>query len=182
MKRLTDDKSYDELTAGIVDQFYEMDPETEDVAREGAHLQNGMVVLIENPWDRAKTPDDMALLGAHLSDARMVNRWCTITDLEPGDEITSFIGVYEDGVKRQRRVPSWAAWLYKKDSLPAEDFRNTIYGIDGREVWEVPEAETSEWLLKVTYVNRPYFKVKLGSTGETMTASEYLLKNGTKKS
>lgn len=110
----------------IVEQNYEMDPETDDIFTSDM-LQYGMRVLVENPQDREslKSMSLMERLGiefdkTNLSRIRKLNRWCTVSHMRLTGDMVTFIGTYEDGVKCLRTASVNSAWIVKKDSIPAE--------------------------------------------------------------
>jgi hypothetical protein len=110
----------------FIEQYYEMVPETEDVMPSGEDLEEGMRVVVEDPTSR-KNLDELryhiergtAFSPALLATARMTNRWCEVTDVAIWDDegYITFVGVYDDGVKRQRKHPIDTAWIVKKDSI-----------------------------------------------------------------
>lgn len=109
----------DSDTPKYVDKFYEMDPETEDLIR-GDELRNDMVVVIEDGMLRADTEHLRSRYDSER--ARANNRWCTVSSIRrryTGDDnaIVSFIGVYEDGVKKERSFSESYCWIVKKDSM-----------------------------------------------------------------
>lgn len=107
-------------------KFYVMDPKTEDLLPNGKRLTNGMRVL-------AGSPDNRERIEKYETDWVMdrlleQNRWCTVSDLEVGDTIVSFVAVYEDGTKRLRVLGLYLPWLVKLDSIPEEARKyNTVY-------------------------------------------------------
>lgn len=120
--------------AEFVDQYYEMDPETDDVLTGGEDLEAGMRVLVEDPVQRINITSLQYYIehdqphGEILSEARMRNRWCRVTDIVIRDEFVTFVGVYANGVKRQRRHPIDMGWIVKKDSLPQDsDGENEVF-------------------------------------------------------
>ncbi len=103
---------------GFVPQTYTMDPETEDLLPSGEMLREGMVVLIES-W-QWRYDIDRELTDRSFNLALQRNRWCTVTQIkrnELGNHF-KFVGVYEDGTKRVREIPTGVAWLVKLDSIP----------------------------------------------------------------
>jgi len=116
-------------TEGLVDAFYEMDPETEDVLSNGTLIVDGMKVLIESPSNRTIVHDQLSDAG--LYEARRDNSWCKVENSAIEGAYVAFVGVYEDGVKRKRMVLKSEAWVVKKDSIPRVD---GIYSIAQDEV------------------------------------------------
>jgi hypothetical protein len=104
---------------GLVDAFYEMDPETEDVLSNGTLVVDGMKVLIESPSNRTIVHDQLSDTG--LYEARRDNSWCKVENSAIEGAYVTFVGVYEDGVKRKRTVAKSEAWIVKKDTIPRVD-------------------------------------------------------------
>lgn len=104
-----------EMSEELVDQHYEMNPETETILFDGTYLRDGMKVLIESPALRAhvKRENDV-----NTPIARVTNRWCVVSHVRNETGFTSFIATYDDDVMRKRSYPIDIAWLVKKDSLP----------------------------------------------------------------
>lgn len=108
---------------GYVSKYYEMDPETDDLIANGEQLENGMRVICEDP-DPKNDLDTMQSgdrqwwnIGITRERANRWNRWMTVSEVIPGDEITEFVGVYDDGTKKKFNVASLVGWYVKKDSL-----------------------------------------------------------------
>lgn len=102
----------------LVPKYYVLNPETEDMLPSGRVLKNGMKVLVEDP-DRRQRPENFTK-GDWARDWILVeNRWCTVTHFTFTDRNVQFIAVYDDGTKRQRKVPADCAWIVKKDSVKA---------------------------------------------------------------
>lgn len=104
----------------FVPRYYRMNPKTEDLFTDGKGLVNGMVILVENPDSRA------IIKSTEMEDweydrALVLNRWCTVSELNVVGGALIFVGVYEDGVKIKRNMSLYDSWLVKKDSLP-DDF------------------------------------------------------------
>lgn len=115
-------------TLNYTSMHYDMDPQTEDLLPGGEDLREGMVVLIESSI--VKENPNTALregIGSEYAFARLkeANRWCEVTELRysgydsaDSSRLVTFIGVYADGTKRQRKYSTGYAWFVKKDSLP----------------------------------------------------------------
>lgn len=113
-----------EQPTNLVDKWYEMNPETEDVLPSGRHLIPGMVVLIESPQGRMDLTTWQTWSKADLRNARMWNRWATVAEqpqIVGNGHTISFIAEYEDGSKMQYTTAVQYAWLVKKDSRPDLD-------------------------------------------------------------
>lgn len=104
-----------ETTEKYVPKFYQMDPETEDVFPNGSFLSNGMKVLLEDPAKRTKVDGDLE----DWQEARALedNRWCVVERLVVLGTQVTFVGVYEDGTKRTRRLEMSNSWIVKIDSI-----------------------------------------------------------------
>lgn len=109
-----------EIPSELVPQFYEMDPETEDLLFDGTLLQPGMVVLIEAPELRMplEFADAAPLAPEQMDVAKLNNRWTKIVIAEIHSGDVSFIGEFADGTRRKRSTPVRYAWLVKRNSLP----------------------------------------------------------------
>ena len=104
-----------EIPSELVDKYYRMVPETDDVIS-GRRLQEGMVVLVESVSKRFALDYDRSE-GERLS-MQVMNRWCRVEDLTISGNSTQFIGVYADGYKHSRLDPITDGWIVKKDSIP----------------------------------------------------------------
>jgi len=112
------------LTDGtFVDQYYQMDPTTDDLIR-SYRLRDGMRVLIESPTIKSallvdKVQEDIT----ELHKALQYNRWCVVTELawNRKDNLISFIAVYDDGTKSTISVGMAHNWYVKIDSLPVAE-------------------------------------------------------------
>lgn len=97
---------------GLVSKWYEMDPETEDVLYNGGDLQEGMVVLLENPemrvdiWE-AETDEEWFR-------ALRTNRWMMVSRIEVIGSYVRLFAEYEDGMKSKLEFPIREAWLVKR--------------------------------------------------------------------
>lgn len=100
----------------FVDQYYRMDPETEDLFY-GSELMDGMRVLTASFRDRA----DLRYADKGKGDAELAlkrNRWCTVSKYRTDDTEVSFIGIYDDGTKIIHTHSVTHGWLVKLDSIP----------------------------------------------------------------
>lgn len=106
-------------------KYRDMDPQTEDLISRGALLDNGMVVLIENPsWRRdlrSLEQGPAEAKEAALYEAKVSNRWCEVSELSCRRGIVAFVAIYSDGTKRKRTYSADSAWYVKKDSIPKVD-------------------------------------------------------------
>jgi len=104
-----------QILMGFVPKFYMMDPKTEDLLPNGRHLRNGMKVLIADSAQRGKAKEmDQSWMRERLM---RENRWCTVTELQVINNLTTFIGVYDDGVKFKRSNSTMDSWLVKLSSV-----------------------------------------------------------------
>jgi hypothetical protein len=104
----------------IVDADQPMNSHEEYVEYDGAKLEDGMVVLLAEP--ETKTSFKNLVWETQIAGLLETNRWCTVSEVEiwdadPANPFVTFIGIYEDGTKRQRSLPIHYAWLVKKDSV-----------------------------------------------------------------
>lgn len=110
----------------LVDKFYKMDPDTEDILLDGTELQNEMCVLIESPIKRNDTSlIARTLLGQYWLNIN--NRWCTVTKLKLDYTTSSisFVAVYADGLKAKRQYDMSYAWIVKK-GFETRPFQNEV--------------------------------------------------------
>lgn len=101
----------------LVDKFYEMNPLLEDLIK-GHLLQNGMRILISDPRFRSDLayPESFYTNEAFREAALRWNRWMTVTELdteylEAG--LVSFIGLYDDGTKKDFILATLHGWFVK---------------------------------------------------------------------
>lgn len=104
----------------FVEQFYEMNPDTEDILFDGTELRDGMVVLIENDSSRENLGTVSLSGGAMLTKALVNNRWCTVSNIRIENSLVYFIAEYENGIKKKRWTSDTYAWYVKKDSIPKD--------------------------------------------------------------
>jgi len=107
-----------ELSDDFVHKSYINDPVTEDFLYDGTFLENGMVILIEDPRYRA----DLILAAKYEDDyilAQERNRWIKVSRLEKDykNNYLHFQGDFMDGSSRKLRFPMRYAWFVKKDSM-----------------------------------------------------------------
>lgn len=102
----------------FVPKYYVMDPETEEIVFDGTCLENGMVVLIANPNERARPETDWSRDWS-LDRLNECNRWCKVSKVTvfPEINVVHFIGTYEDGTQRKRKYSIDESWIVKKDSM-----------------------------------------------------------------
>ena len=165
----------------FVDQYYEMDPETEDVLHNGTLVKDGMKILLEDPFLRERIKADMSATATSI--ARMSNRWCTVEGstitVDPsGRSFLAFVAVYEDGVKRKRTIPAGLAWIVKTDSVPRIDRIVDAGGF----VREGTIGEILKDLKGFEDDTLAYFSVEIGGTDIVISACQYLRTNGGKSS
>jgi hypothetical protein len=112
-----------EAYRGIVEQYYEMNPETETLLFDGDALQDGMTVLIDSGYRQ-----DLDEIESHYDyhKARINNRWCTVSNLIQKGDLLTFIGTYEDGVMEKRTFNSSIAWLVKLNTIPESKDENDV--------------------------------------------------------
>lgn len=101
----------------FVPKFYRMNPETEEILFDGTELENGMVVLIENPNLRQNITLATTMNPEAFDNALRMNRWMEVQHVTAKDDIVEFIGRYDDNTKSKHRFALRTAWLVKKDSI-----------------------------------------------------------------
>lgn len=104
----------------LVDKWYDMDPEVEDLLWDSSELVEGMVVLIDNPMLRIDVR--YPLSAEMLYQARTWNRWFMISHIvDLNSTHINFMANYEDGSKRKFvAVAKSRSWLCKLGGLNAE--------------------------------------------------------------
>lgn len=105
-------------TDGMVDKWYEMDPDTEDLLYDGGELMDGMFVLLENPEMRVDVREE--LTDEELFRARRTNRWMQISRVKVTDKHVSFMAEFEDGVKSKLEFPVDESWIVKDFPSPSK--------------------------------------------------------------
>ena len=109
------------LTDGtFVDQYYQMDPTTDDLIRSYA-VRDGMRVLIESPTIKSElVPDKVQEDIVELTKALTYNRWATVTELawNRKEGMISFIALYDDGTKAGISFHMSHNWYVKLDTVP----------------------------------------------------------------
>lgn len=165
------------LKADFVDQYYEMDPKTEDVLHNGSLIHNGMTVLVEDPNYRVQISGTLSV--DDLARARLRNRWCTVEESKvirrSDTPLLEFIGVYEGGVKRKWSIPTSWAWIVRKDSIPRVD---QVLDPGGNVAWTGPAADLLK-LFKKTHVSyHARYSVMIGGSDITMPGDQYILSEG----
>lgn len=164
-------------SAEYVDKYYEMDPESEDLLDNGSLVIDGMKVLIEDPDFRQNIYDGMTAL--EISNARMTNRWATVEKAKLLGDRLSFVGVYDDGIKRKVVREIALAWLVKKDSIPRID---TLMNLDGVLLDEMPTAKMVAYLkdrMKVAmHFDVKQLKIQTGYDGDIIPMEQYLVDEG----
>lgn len=108
----------------IVRRGFEMNSDIEVIIR-GEELQEGMVILLEEALMR-ENPSYHLDSNPHICDdyrcprIKETSQWCMVTNLKRRGDITSFVGVYADGVHRSRTYNESFFWLVKIDSMLVE--------------------------------------------------------------
>jgi hypothetical protein len=146
------------FSESLVDKFYQMDPNTDDLLPNGRHLSNGMVVLTGISNARSRIEPDRLNHDWEIDRALEMNRWATVTNLRVFDVAIRFVAVYADGTKRIRNVSVDDPWFVKMSSITesmeiatdryAEVFRvvkTALGNLDGHE-----EASIEDFAEKVT--------------------------------
>jgi hypothetical protein len=97
--------------SGMVDKWYEMDPEVETLLYDGTELVEGMIVLIET--SNKKVDVRLELSDEELYYAHRWNRWMMISRIKIVDGIVWFLAEYEDGTQAKLSTSVNHAWLSK---------------------------------------------------------------------
>lgn len=113
--------SYTVDTTQFVDEYFLMDPATDDLIFDGTNLRNGMVVLLENNSFRTDPSQVGSMDGGDRDRLYRYNRWAKVSHLVINMDRTSFMATYGDGSKRKIDVQTSHAWYVKKDSMPVDD-------------------------------------------------------------
>lgn len=102
----------------FVQQYYQMDPETEMVMF-GRELTNGMEVLIESASCRADlaTRPYSGTAEEELFNWRM-NRWFKVARLIVADDYINFVSINSDDTEATQRWSADSGWIVKKYSVP----------------------------------------------------------------
>jgi len=114
-----------EIPAGLVEKYYHMNPDQEDLLWNASALRDGMIVLLADSEERVDLdwPRNWRfarkLTAYEKSQSRIFNRWCRVTNLEisPTGQVVWLTALYADGFKYKRMHPHFKAWLVKLDSL-----------------------------------------------------------------
>ena len=181
--KIAEELNMEEWDGEFVPQYYEMDPETEDVLANANMVLEDMVVLVEDPACRQEIHEG---LQAHeVSRARMWNRWSTVTfpeirTSERGTDIFSFVAVYDDGTKRKISCGASVGWIVKLDSVPRID--EIFQQFDGEisVLYTSPTKKVVRALVDMLGSGRSIDKlsVKVGEDGDFVSAHEYLIAEG----
>lgn len=108
-------------TNDFVEQFFEMDPATDDLIFDGTNLRNGMVVLIEDDSLRRAVSDISSLRDRDRAQVLRYQRWAKVSCVSIDMQTTRFIATYADGSKRKIAIGTNNAWYVKKDSMTADE-------------------------------------------------------------
>lgn len=147
----------------FVPQYYQMNPETDDMLPNGGKIKNGMVVLLASPKLRyditKKNPLDWQL-------DRMLerNRWAQVSHVISDGTTVVFIATYEDGTKRQVLADFQSAWLVKKNSLDGN--QGSLFEHDS--TYEVKRTEIYALVLGVMQTVSPEKIVGVSSLADNI--------------
>lgn len=128
-------------------KYRDMDTQTEELLSRGSLLENGMVVLIEDPayrtnLRRLNMGSEESQLAA-TDEAKVANRWCEVSEVFCRRDVLTFVAIYPDGTKRKRTHASDAAWFVKLDSLPKEE-EPEDFSVNATETQNADNTEGSE--------------------------------------
>lgn len=101
--------------AGMVDKWYEMDPETEGVLFDGTEIKIGMVILPENPDMRVDVREEFS--DKDLYRAHRTNRWFRVVRLQRVGSVVLLLAEYEDGMQTKLEIAITESWLFKLASV-----------------------------------------------------------------
>ena len=99
----------------IVEDKFIANPVTEVLLENGDALENGMTVLVADPYERFGDPREGSA-AAHYS-ALYRKRWCVVTLLERNGSNVSFMGKYCDGLRVLRSTRRSVPWFVKTDAV-----------------------------------------------------------------
>lgn len=98
--------------SGMVDKWYEMDPELETLLYTGHELQEGMIVLIESPNRKVEVRGELS--DEQLYRGHRWNRWFMISKIfQDSNGGVTFRAEYEDGTAAKLAVDVNEAWICK---------------------------------------------------------------------
>lgn len=104
-----------EKYTNLVDRTYTRKPKFEKLIP-GTELEDGMVVLLAPAMLKWPIEHRQERDFRDFEEVLKTNRWCTVSELEITLGVVSFIGVYEDGRKCHRSMPTDIFWLSKLDT------------------------------------------------------------------
>lgn len=108
-----------EIPTDLVDQFYVMNPEEEDLLFDGSLLQSGMIVLVEDPKMRMSIPENIDEMDPEERYvAETTNRWSEVITVQ---NVLGGIGLamrFGDNTQRKRSIEKDYAWIVKRNSRP----------------------------------------------------------------
>jgi hypothetical protein len=87
----------------------------------------------------------------------------------------SFVGVYDDGVKRRLDVPAEYAWIVKKDSIPRVDEIIDTHG-DGGTI--AVKSKVLEILKSMPKGALSRYNVKIGGSDIVVPSDQYIIREG----
>lgn len=110
------------LPLAFVEQNYEMNPETEELLKDGSYLRDGMIILDAQPNRRASTTRDEEGEIPNWIRERILerNRWFVISDVDISTKYgtVQFTSTFADGRRRRSERPLNIAWLVKSKTAP----------------------------------------------------------------
>jgi hypothetical protein len=105
----------------MVDRYYVMDPEAEELLFDASEIRRNFVVLIAAPSYRVAIEsysEDEPMPADVQHKALINNRWGAVERLEVDSTYIHLVCVYGDGTKFKRSIHLEQPWLVKKSSLP----------------------------------------------------------------
>lgn len=109
----------DKVNSLFEPKHFNSNPETEELLWDATELEEGLVVMIEEPSVRADI-SEVYMDSAVMEQAYRWNRWATVSDLNHDANLDQvlFVATYSDGSKRKLVTSADYAWYVKKNSMP----------------------------------------------------------------
>lgn len=108
----------------FVDKYFQMDPEQHDVLFDGTEMQDGMVVLYENP--RGRVDMNEVLDEESLELARRRNRWALVSKVRVSSDRVEFLAEYHDGSKKKINESKDVSWIVVRSTGAIDETLKTF--------------------------------------------------------
>jgi hypothetical protein len=106
---------------GMVDKFYQMNPEEDGILFDGSYIKSGMRILIESHRSRINIASEI-MTNYEYVEALEMNRWCEVGKVgvfnRSGVHLVEFLALYDDGTVIKRKYAIEHAWYVKKATSP----------------------------------------------------------------